>query len=349
VRIPWSGIFGVSHVRSLAASDVTVRLIVDRDGVGNWSLLGGDEAASTVPPAAEPARWSLGSLRVERGNIDYRDLAAGTQAQAAAITLEASDVAPGESFPFDLKLGGFFGTQTLHFAVKGQGRIDPAAGAYDGRALEFRGWLGGEPLPLAGAELTGELASASYAEATGIVAAEGGRFRFAEIPGRFEGRVHIGENAMEAQVAVATEAFAPRAPAIILGHPLPTTADPAAFESLQLALEAHLENGVLRLDPVSGRLDDTNFEGRSVPAQRIVRLALDRIDLDRYLPRAAAAGLAGNAAKAAPTKKATLEAAVAELAKLDVDAEIRIEEARAAGAVLHDAVIRVERSEETVP
>jgi hypothetical protein len=150
-------------------------------------------------------------------------------------------------------------------------------------------------------------------------------------------------------MAVATEAFAPRAPAIILGHPLPTTADPAAFESLQLALEAHLENGVLRLDPVSGRMDDTNFEGRSVPAQRIVRLALDRIDLDRYLPRAAAAGLAGNAAKAAPTKKATLEAAVAELAKLDVDAEIRIEEARAAGAVLHDAVIRVERSEEAVP
>ena len=99
--------------------------------------------------------------------------------------------------------------------------------------------------------------------------------------------------------------------------------------------------GVLRLDPVSGRLDDTNFEARFVPAERFVRAELDRIDLNRYLPPAA---------KAAPTngtagKKATLEAAVAELAKLDIDAEIRVEEARVAGATLRDAVIRVERGE----
>ena len=97
---------------------------------------------------------------------------------------------------------------------------------------------------------------------------------------------------------------------------------------------------MLRLEPVSGRLDDTNFEARVVPAERFVRAELDRIDLNRYLPVAA---------NTAPKKKATLETLVAELAKFDLDAEIRIDEARVAGATLRDAVVRVERSTEPAP
>jgi hypothetical protein len=139
---------------------------------------------------------------------------------------------------------------------------------------------------------------------------------------------------LAADFRVVTEAFSPRPSAIILGSPLPATADLAAFDSLQVALEAHLADGVLRLDPVSGRLDDTNFEGHAVPAERLVRAHLDRIDFNRYLPRAAK--------PAAPTKKATLEELVTELSKLDIDAEIRVDEARIAGATFRDAVVRVE-------
>ncbi|MGH8243365.1 MAG: hypothetical protein ACRETY_08470, partial [Steroidobacteraceae bacterium] len=73
-----------------------------------------------------------------------------------------------------------------------------------------------------------------------------------------------------------------------------------------------------------------------------VRAQLDRIDLNRYLPPAAKSA-------ATESKKATLEAAVAELEKLDVDAEIRIGQARIAGASFRDAVIRVERGEEQSP
>ena len=205
--------------------------------------------------------------------------------------------------------------------MKGQGRIDTAAGRYEGSALEYRGWLGGEPLPLAGAELTGTLGRATYDGATGVATLDDGRFKFAEVPGRFEGRIDLGEPALAANFAVTTEAFAPRTTAIILGKPLPATTDPAAFESLQVALTASLQDGVLRLDPVTGRLDDTNFEARVVPAERFVRAKLDRIDLNRYLPRR---GEGGARHQRDAAKKATLEALVAELAKLDLDAEIRI-------------------------
>jgi hypothetical protein len=340
IRIPWSGIFNVTDVREIAASDATVRLIVGRDGATNWSKLGGEPAPGGTAPADTPARWHIGALELERGTIDYRDLAAGSHGQLTGIALEAGDLEPGQAFPLDLKLGGIVGANTMHFAMKGQGRLDTVGGSYEGTSLEFRGWVGGEPLPLAGAELTGSLGSAAYDGATGVIALEDGRFKFAEVPGTFKGRVTLGEPSVAAVIAVTTEPFAPRTSAIILGKPLPATTDPAAFESLQLALEAQSQAGVLRLEPVSGRLDDTNFEARIVPAERFVRAELDRIDLNRYLP--AAAGTA-------PKKKATLESLVAELAKFDLDAEIRFDEVRVAGATLRDAVVRVERSVEPAP
>jgi AsmA protein len=341
IRIPWSGIFNATDVHEIAATDAAVRLVVNPGGDANWSKLGGEpDEAAAVPAAAEPVRWSIRTLRLERGTIDYRDLAAGSHGQLTGIALEADELGPGRAFPFDLKLGGLSGANTIHFAIKGQGRLDTVTGQYEGSTLEFRGWVGGEPLPLAGAELTGSLGRASYQGATGVVAVEDGRFKFAEVPGTFRGSIKMGEPTMTARFAVNTEPFAPRKTAIILGKPLPATTDPAAFESLQLALVALLQDDVLQLDPVSGRLDDTNFEARVVPAERFVRAKLDRIDVNRYLPAAA---------KTPPKKKATLEALVAELAKLDIDAEIRMDEARVAGAILRDAVIRVERGEAPAP
>lgn len=340
IRIPWSGIFDATDVREIAATDATARLIVNRDGAANWSKLGGEPVRGAAAPAEPPARWHIGAFGLERGTIDYRDIAGGTHLQLTGIALEVDDLAPGEAFPFDLKLGGIFGANTIHFAMQGQGRFDTATGDYEGTSLEYRGWVGGEPLPLAGAELTGSLGRGSYEAAAHAVSLEDGRFKFAEVPGTFKGRVDMGEPAMAASLAVNTEPFAPRKTAIILGKPLPATTDPAAFESLQLALVASLQGDALRLDPVTGRLDDTNFEARVVPAERFVRAELDRIDLNRYLPAAA---------KTAPQEKATLEALVAELAKFDLDAEIRIGEARVAGATLRDAVIRVERDGEPAP
>jgi AsmA protein len=224
----------------------------------------------------------------------------------------------------------------MHFALEGQGHVDAAARRYEGRSLKFRGWVGGEPLPLPGAEAEGGLARASYDSTTAAAIAEDGRFKFAGIPGRFRAQADLDAPSAEATASVTTDVFAPRPTAIILGRPLPATADPAAFASLQLKLAARLQDGTLRFEPASGRLDDTNFEASLVPEERYLRARLDRIDLNRYLPKAAAP-----AATSGP--KATLEATVAQLATLDIDAEIHVGEARVAGAVLRDAVIRVER------
>jgi len=335
--IPWGSVFSATTIETLSISDATARLEVAENGEANWSALF-KEPATAGPAAARPA-WSLGKLEFERGTIEYLDRSADSRWQLAAINIAATDVAPAVSFPLEVSLGGIFAANTIHYAMKGQGRFDLDAGRYEATVVDFRGWAGGEPLPLAGVELTGAMRRAAFDSATGIATLDEGTFRLAGIPGEFGGTLNFDTPELQAEFQLETEAFAPRAPAIAFGHALPATTDPQAFGSLQFALEGRLREGELELEPITGRLDETNFDASVVPGRRLVRANLDRIDLNRYLaPQVKSAG-----------RKATLEEVVAQLAEFDIDAEIRVAEAYVAGAKLRDAVIRVERSDEKAP
>lgn len=345
VALPWRRLFGATdRIDALTVSNATARLRVSADGTSNWSQLFPEPAAGATP--AEPARWSLGELAFEGGTVDYHDAASGSRWQLTGIGATAGNVAPDAAFPLDLRLGGIAGSNTLHFAIKGEAKLEAGMGQYEANALEFRGWLGGDPLPIAGAELAGTLRQASYESGKGTARFAGGQFRFAEIPGRFDGTLDLDEPALVADFTVTTEAFAPRATAIILGRPLPATTDPAAFESLQMAAGVRMEDGELVLDPLSGRLDDTNFEGRVRPGPRFVRARLDAIDFNRYLPPTAKAASGGSGGAG---EKATLESLATRLASLDIDAELRIGEARIGDARVRDAVIRITPDGEAAP
>ena len=363
LELPWGSLFSRDRLDAVVLSGATLRLVVGADGVPNWTKIGAAAAAPTAAPpeqapadgAAAPAPWLLGDLAVDHGVVDYRDEAAGTQWQLAAIAAKAQGLAPGAQFPLELSLGGVFGANTFHYAVKGLAKLDTAAGRYLATGLAYRGWLGGEPLPLAGAELSGKLARATYESASGRVTLDAGRLTFGGVPAAFDGTLDLAGPEPAGELKLVTEPFAPRPSAVAFGFPLPATTDPAAFESLQVAATAHLAEGGLTLDPVSGRLDDTNFEGSAIPGQRRVRLSLDRIDLDRYLPPAAAAGkpaqTAPRSTPAAPVrqKKQTLEEVAAGLSTLDLDLELRIGEATVSGARMRDVAIRVLPEEPPAP
>jgi AsmA protein len=218
--------------------------------------------------------------------------------------------------------------------------VDPDAGRYTASGLSFRGWAGGEPLPLAGIEMLGAAELASYDSTAGVAAIPRGTFNVTGIPGEFMLRLQPGDPDAPLAFSVKTDAFAPRAPAVAFGYPLPATSDPKAYESLQVSFEGRMVNGALNVEPIAGRLDDSQFDGRIVPAARLIRAEIDRIDVNRYLPPGQ---------ERAKEKKATLEALIGQLGEFDIDAEIRIGEARVAGAKLRDTVIRVERNAAPAP
>ncbi|MBX3703820.1 MAG: hypothetical protein KF822_08605 [Steroidobacteraceae bacterium] len=331
LQLPWGSLFGGTALDSVAVADAVLRPALDSTGRDNWTGL--IERLAELGGEGE-ATWSIAEVALERGALEYEDAAAATAWRLTAITVVASDIAPRADFPLELRLAGVAGPNTFHFAANGTAQLDPDAGRYRASVLGMRGWAGGDPLPLAGIELNGRLESLSWATASSSGAFRGGSFNLAGVPGAFDGEFRLGEDAARVNLRVRTDAFAPRAPAVAFGRPLPATADPRAFGAVQATFTATLEDGVLRLDPIEAQLDDTKITGRIVPQQRFIRLSADRIDLDRYLAPEEATR---------KEQKATLESVVAGLRELDVDAEIRIEEARAAGARLRDAVLRIER------
>lgn len=331
IELPWGSLFGDPAVDAIAVADAVARPALAADGGNNWTAL--IERLAELGGEGEAA-WSIGALVLERGAVEYEDAAAGTKWRLTAITLAAQQIAPGADFPVDLRLAGVAGPNTFHFALNGTAQLDPDAGRYRASGLGYTGWAGGDPLPLAGVELAGRLQSVTWTAGTQSAAIRGGSFNLAGVPGTFEGELALGEDTTRMNLRVRTESFAPRAPAVAFGRPLPATADPQAFGALQATFTCSLADGVLHLDPIEAQLDDTRIEGRLVPQQRFIRLSADRIDLDRYL---------APGKESRKEKKATLESAVAGLRELDLDAEIRIGEAKVAGAKLRDTVLRIER------
>ena len=156
----------------------------------------------------------------------------------------------------------------------------------------------------------------------------------AGIGSEFELHSESGDRGTSVVFTLTAQPFSPRSAAIAFGHPLPATADPAVFQSMQFTARGRFDQGLLQLDLIEGRLDDTVWSGTVIPQFRQLRIRADRIDVDRYL---------APASKMRSEKKATLEESIAGLRTLDIDAEIRIAATRVAGANLHDTLLKIER------
>ena len=139
LSLPWRSVFGTTRLEAVEISEATARLVVRADGESNWSKLFAEPVPATATLEEASPEWFIGSFDLERGAIDYRDESAHSSWRLAAITVEASDLAPEKDFPLELRLGGIFGPNTINYAMKGTGKLDLEAGRIDGNSLDFRG------------------------------------------------------------------------------------------------------------------------------------------------------------------------------------------------------------------
>ena len=337
VAFPWRTMLGGDPLlRSVTISDATARLAIAPDGSDNWSAL--VERLSELGGEG-PARWSVERFDFERGALEFHDAAADSAWRLTAITIGATAIAPAREFPIELQLAGVTAVHTLHLALEGQAMLNSESGQYALRGVALRGWVGGDPLPLAGIEFAGDVATGSFDAGQNAGTAKG-TVTLVGMHADYALQFHGDDDANRLAISVATAPFAPRVVATAFGTPLPATVDPAAFGTMQFRLAARLRDGQWVLDPIEGRLDDTNWSGRVIPQQRLVRIQADRLDADRYF---------APEQQSRKDKKATLEALMTQFGELDVDAEIRIAEARIAGAKLQDALLKIERNAAAAP
>jgi AsmA protein len=277
---------------------LTLNLERSARGRGNWEDLGGDPpapggAGAKAPPGgggAGLAGFAIGGVDVRDGRVNFVDAAAGQSYSVRKLALSTGRVTPGA--PVALELGFELSSDAPAMSGRVSARAtvdaDPArrvarvAGLVLDARLEGAGLPGGAlALKLAAdAELDGARRTLSLrgleAEVLDLVAT-----------GTLDASGLGGKPAFTGELVVAE--FSPRKLLAALGQPAVETTDDGVLTRASMRATVSGAADAVSLEPLRLRLDDTTLDGKlgvsdfASPALRF-DLALDAIDVDRYLP-----------------------------------------------------------------
>lgn len=263
---------------------VQALLAVDAAGRPNWTGLfppgepGGEGAA---------LRWSLASVTLVDGALEYRDARDGSRYALRDWGLELGRVELPQ--PVDVRMRGralVADAERVRFELRGQAAIDPEAGRHGIDDLVVEANVAREgAAPRMPVRL--DARRIEYSAATGTAAV---RRLVASALGATATLDLVAESLAttpRASGSIAIAPFAPRAVAEALAVRLPPTADPAVLARADFSGRIAYGSGLLRLDGVRAALDDTRLDGDVVialePREYRFELTADRIVADGYL------------------------------------------------------------------
>lgn len=286
----------------IVVEGLELRAILNEEGVGNWESLvaAGDDADAAEEAPAEPeqpqdggappiALAALGGLELRDAYVLYEDRAAGARYEVAPLNLEIAAFELGQAIPVE---GDWVVTGTdlprLAGEISSRLRFDPEAQqfALEDLALNLLG--SGEPLPAE--ELPITLAGTIHGDLqTSRFSAPELQLRIAGVPATASVDVQLPEEGVEAQAQLDLPAFNPRELAQRLNIELPEMADPTALTRVALQTALQYGSNGLRLHTLRVGLDDTTLEAQAAigdfdPVQGEFQVAIDAINVDRYLP-----------------------------------------------------------------
>lgn len=339
---------GEVDVDRLVLEELEVKLARDTEGRFNWADLIDETDGQTVRRERRDIRsvgagvFAIGGVEVRSARLIWQDAQAGVVHELSGLDLVTEAIRPAE--PFDVSLG--FDLTLDEPAMKGRFDLSGKVSALPDRerlevaglSLRFdgtgRGLPGGrQQLALSGdvaldlAADTLELSSLAL-EALGV-----------RLNGRIDGS-GLSESPVFSGRLSATE-FDPRAVLRALGESVPVSSDTTVLARASLSLDLEATPASVMLRDVDLRLDDSRLTGEAGVvdlSRQTLRfdLALDAIDIDRYLPpdapdgAATPAAVAGAAAGGAPPE--TLRA-------LDMQGRLRIGRLVASGLTVSDIEI----------
>ena len=354
---------------TLVLHGLRLNLTTLENGTTNWDDLAegevtaaGEQAPADVTPVAALA---VGGLDVRDAAVVWDDRQAGARYEITDIALRSGAIAPGEptdvSMTFGLKsnapeLSGTVGLDTMLTVDVGAGRyhladmdltVDAAGGGLPGGKLEAR----------VRADTVADL-KAQTLELTGLEANVAGM----SLQGAVSGTRIVDAPSFSGELSVPD--FSARELLHNLGVAL-DTADGKALASASATLRFTATQDSLSVEEMNAKLDDSTLDVTAKvsnfdqPAIRFA-VALDAIDLDRYLPPAPAAGRApaapaaaaapaggggtqtpSTAARPAPSPGAAVSAGAARLPvetlrDLDVDGTVKVGSLKAANLTVTD-------------
>ncbi|NIF17317.1 AsmA family protein [Pantoea sp. Cy-639] len=319
--------------REVQMSDVRVEglnltLTRDADGHGNWEDIGkplpdpavagapatvpGEAPAATAPKADSSERsvkLDIDSLTVNNARILYTDEKNGQSYGAESIQLSTGPVHEGVNIP--LKASAFLSASQPNIKARteltGELRFDRKLKRYNLEDMRLSGETSGEPL--AGKSLTFSAQGQVLLDLAANVASWSGlKVSANQLRALGELNVRDLDKAPQVSGGLSIAQLDLRTFLDGIGHPLPATADPAAFKQLELVTRLQGNQNSLALEDLALKLDDSSFSGRvaiddfAKQALR-VRLKGDKFDADRYLPAKSEQAKGSAAARQAEVKQ----------------------------------------------
>ncbi|MEQ8485781.1 MAG: AsmA family protein [Pseudomonadales bacterium] len=297
------------EIGGVTLNGLAMNLVRLPDGRDNWTFDVATPAPAADPDAAgAPTDLRIDDVRVRDGAVRYDDRQSGQAYAATGLRIDAEQVRYADALQVQ--------APALQVTVTGSGLPE-----------------GGVRVTVAAREVAmtpGEAMAAAISAGRAEIEAAGATLTFTA-----DGRAAAGSDGALA----GTFTLDPLSPRDLLGtlngngyQP----ADPAALNRLSARGSWQLSGTALTVDGLEVRLDDTLLTGSlgmdDLGAGRVrAQLAVDAIDIDRYLSAPAPAAAAG----AAPAEPTVIPLAM--LADLDVDARLQIGRLRVSGIEVGNA------------
>ena len=293
-----------------------LRLNLEKDAKGktNWEDLAAQQDKPAAPDPAAPAvdqgppfALSVQGIEIEDARVSWDDRQSGQQYVVDGARLVTGALAPGVTVPIEAAMA-FTSSQpamTLKAKLDASVESDTDLKAFRIAGLVLALDAAGEGLPKGGAELTlktdlavdmkADTLQLDRLEFSGPALAARGELAVTALQTNpaAKGKLNIAETNLKTLASM-------------FASPIETT-DPDAMTRASGDLEFAYADGAIKLDPLKIRLDESQLDGHLHvldPNGPVVRtkLALDQIDLDRYMPPAAETPQ--GTAEAAPAAKA---------------------------------------------
>ena len=344
------------EVKTVTLNGLHIDLQRAADGTTNWQdlITGTESAESPAEPEATPAEESsveagsalsalaVSGIEITDASIRWTDAQAGTDATLNNFNLTTGAISPGEPFDFNTDFSVLSNSSGIGAKLNGEGEVtfDLEQQRYTVNQFRLNADAEGDALPNGSAAV--ELGANVVADLTGgTVDVEA--LTVTALGIALNGEIAVtglnGEPAVSASLE--SDAFNPQQVLAELGVAAIETSDESVLQTGRISAALQASATRAELSAIRIAIDDTTLAGSAslpdlsaaVPPLRF-ELAVDAIDIDRYLPEVAAdtadAPQSESTAGATTTADQPLDLPLELIRQLDVEGVFRIEDIKAA-------------------
>lgn len=339
-------------VDTVKLAGLKLNLSRDKTGRTNWADLQAEAAPEQEPQeetggesAAGLGGLAVGGIDVTDASIVWDDRSTDSRYVIDDLSFTTGEIAAGQTFDLDLrfKVAAKEPAVASQFELTGSVYIAPDLKGLDIRNARLNLQARGDGVP--GGETRVSLNSdvaLNLEEQTLHLTNLALQALGVNVTGNVDGSGISGE-APKFSGALKVAGFAPRDVIKALGQPAPATADPSVLAKADAALDWDASLKHFAVKTLTLHLDDTTVTGNArvdsfdAPAISFA-LAVDRFNLDRYLPPPAAEGeVAAKPAAGGEQAPPQLEG----LRKLNLNGKVTVAEMRAFNLEYRDAELQV--------